>query len=98
MIIRLIFVGAVMLASPAVAQQSQPQPQPAIEFTFKITGPEVDLIGKALGSQPFEVVAPLIQKLRQQIMEQQNLLKSLYLLLSHRKQNNGTRQILPRRK
>lgn len=65
------FVGAivaVVIATPAVAQQ--PQSNPA-EYHLKITGAEVDLIGKALGTQPFSEVAPLVQKLRQQIMEQQ---------------------------
>lgn len=52
-------------AVPTLAQQQAP------ELTLKVTGAEVDTIGKGLGKLPFDDVAGLIQKLRQQIVEQQ---------------------------
>lgn len=47
-------------------------PQPLIEYTVKLTAAEIDIVGKALGKMSYEDVALLIQKLRQQIVEQQN--------------------------
>lgn len=41
------------------------------EYDVKLKPNELDLIGKGLGKLPFEEVAPLIQSLRSQIMEQQ---------------------------
>jgi hypothetical protein len=55
------FIAA--LAVPVYAQQQ--------EFTFKINGEEINLIGKALDSQPFGQVAPLIKKLQEQFAAQQ---------------------------
>ena len=52
-----------LLTIPASAQQT--------EYIVKLTGPELDLIGEGLGTQPFKAVAPLLQKLREQISAQQ---------------------------
>ena len=43
----------------------------AEDFTIKLTGPELDVIGKGLGTQPFNDAAPLLQKLREQVAAQQ---------------------------
>lgn len=59
------FCGGFIIGQ-ADAQTTQPA-----EYTLKLTAPEVDLIGRGLGTQPFSEVAPLIQKLRSQVVEQQ---------------------------
>lgn len=41
------------------------------EYTVKITQPELNLIGRGLGGLPYNDVADLVNKLRSQIMEQQ---------------------------
>ncbi len=41
------------------------------EFTIKLTGPELDIVGKGLGTQSFNDAAPLLQKLREQVQAQQ---------------------------
>ena len=41
------------------------------EMVFDVTPEEANLIGAALGKQPYEVVAMLIAKLTQQANEQQ---------------------------
>jgi len=43
----------------------------AEDFTIKLSGPELDTIGKGLGTQPFNEAAPLLQKLREQVAAQQ---------------------------
>lgn len=63
-----IILAAMLLSSTACAQ---PVPVPPQEFTIKLTGPELDVIGKGLGTQPFNDVAPLLQKLREQVQAQQ---------------------------
>lgn len=60
-----VIVGCLM-AVPVYAQQQQ---QP--EFNIKLTGIELDLIGEGLGTQPFNKAAPLIAKLREQVIQQQ---------------------------
>lgn len=50
-------------AIPVWAQQQ--------DFTLKVTNDDVNTIGKALGKLPFDDVAGLIQKLREQIVSQQ---------------------------
>jgi hypothetical protein len=50
---------------------SQAQQQQSIEYTVKLTAAELDVVGEALGSQPYKLAAPLINKLRQQVIEQQ---------------------------
>jgi hypothetical protein len=52
---------AMLLSTSAMAE----------DFTVKLTGPELDIIGKGLGTQPFNDAAPLLQKLREQVTAQQ---------------------------
>lgn len=61
---KLIWVAGFVLAFavPTLAQQ---------EVNLKVTTEDVNVIGKALGKMPFDEVAGLIQKLREQIMQQQ---------------------------
>lgn len=67
---KLILIIGCLASSMAHAQQAAPQP--VAEFTVKLTGAEVDIVGNALGRMPYQDVALIIQKLRQQIVEQQN--------------------------
>lgn len=62
-----LIIAALMVA-PSLALAQQPSPQ---EFTLKLSASELDIVGKALEEIPFKTAAPLMQKLRQQIMEQQ---------------------------
>lgn len=64
--LKFILIGS-LIAIPAVAQEAQ---QPS-EYVLKITPQELDQIGKALGVLPYNDVAQMIQKLRQQVVEQQ---------------------------
>jgi len=50
---------------------SQPVQQPT-EYTIKLTAAEVDIVGKGLGLLPYQDVALIIQKLREQIVAQQS--------------------------
>lgn len=50
---------------------TNPPPFPVTEITLKVTPGELDLISEGLQTQPFGKVVPLINKLRQQVMEQQ---------------------------
>lgn len=54
-----------LMVSPAMAQTPQG------EFTFKLTGPDLDLISKGLGTQPYVDVVPLMQKMQKQYIDQQ---------------------------
>lgn len=54
-----------LIPSPLLAQVQ------SFEYTIKLTGQELDLIGEGLGTQPFKLVAPLLQKLREQVAAQQ---------------------------
>jgi hypothetical protein len=54
-------IAVMLLSSAAMAE----------DFTIKLTGPELDIVGKGLGTQPFNDVAPLLQKLREQVQAQQ---------------------------
>lgn len=40
-------------------------------LTFKLTPQMVEVIGKALGVQPYDTVAPVVAELQRQINEQQ---------------------------
>ncbi len=40
-------------------------------FRLELEAQEIDLIGAALGKQPFEVVSPLLSKIVQQVQKQQ---------------------------
>lgn len=46
------------------------QAQPP-EYVIKITPPELDVISEGLQTQPFKQVVPIINKLRQQVIDQQ---------------------------
>lgn len=64
--IALAAFAGLLLIKGAKAQQ---QPQ---EYTIKLTAAEVDIVGKGLGLLPYQDVALVIQKLREQIVAQQN--------------------------
>lgn len=66
---RLIFIPAIFFATVANAQAPQ-QPTPSTVYTITITAQELDTIGNGLGSMPFKDAAPLINKLREQVMAQ----------------------------
>ena len=59
-------VGALIGGAFAIAQQQQ---QP--EYTFKLNEAEINIISEGLGTQPFAKVAPLMQKMQRQFIEQQ---------------------------
>ncbi len=61
---------AIAFLLPTFAFAQTPQPQ---EYTIRLTAQEVDIVGRALGKLPYEDVALIIQKLRQQIVEQQSI-------------------------
>lgn len=65
----LLVLFSILTLNYAVAQSSQSQSQQ--EYNLKVTGVELDLIGRALGLMPYNDVASLVQKLRQQVVEQQ---------------------------
>lgn len=56
-------IALAMLSTPAMAQQATP----VKEYNLKITADEVTMLGDALGYLPYSKVAPLFQKLQQQI-------------------------------
>lgn len=57
---KLLLIGAaVLFATSAVAQER--------EYDLRVTATEVNLIGKALGKLSFDEVAPIIDKLRNQV-------------------------------
>lgn len=63
-------ITLVTLLALGIAAHAQQQPS-QLELNFHITAPETDLILRGLGAQPFNDVAPLINKLRTQYIEQQ---------------------------
>ena len=67
----LLVLFSILTLNYAAAQSSQSQSQQ--EYNLKITGVELDLIGRALGLMSYNDVASLVQKLRQQVVEQQQL-------------------------
>lgn len=67
-----LIILATMLPTLAFAQTTTIQPSQSVpEWTLKVTPPELDLISEGLQTQPFGKVVPLINKLRQQIVDQQ---------------------------
>jgi hypothetical protein len=62
---KFLLISCCLLSFNANAQQT--------EYTVKLTAQELDLIGEGLGTQPFKVVAPLLQKMREQIAAQQQV-------------------------
>lgn len=65
----MIAVALTMIPLVSYAQPAAQQPQ---EYTIKLTTAEIDIVGKALGTLPYQEVALIIQKLRQQIVDQQS--------------------------
>ena len=66
---RLVIALALLLPIPAMAQAVQSTAP--TEYSLKLLPAEVDIVGRALGTQPFNDAAPLINKIRQQVIEQQ---------------------------
>ena len=54
-----------------VALSHSANAQAPSEYSLKVSPAEVDLIGKAIGFLPYNDAFPLINKLRQQVFEQQ---------------------------
>jgi hypothetical protein len=65
-----ILIG-LLISTPVYAQQPNQQIINQIEYNIKLTGPDLDLIGEGLNTQPFGKVVPLINKIKAQILEQQ---------------------------
>jgi hypothetical protein len=64
-----LIVAACICSTVALAQQpTVPQLQ---EYTIKVSPADVDIIAEGLQTQPFGKVFPLMNKLRTQIVEQQ---------------------------
>jgi hypothetical protein len=64
-------IAGLLLSTSAFAQASQtPAPQPTVNFTITVTAQELDTIGNGLGNMPFKDAAPLINKLREQVIAQ----------------------------
>lgn len=61
-------VLAFMLMSGVAYAQAPVQPN---EYVLKVTPAELDIISEGLQTQPFGKVVPLINKLRQQVVDQQ---------------------------
>ena len=60
----------VLFPFPSFAQTAL-TPGQLSEYRIIVTSQELDLIGLGLGEQPFNKAAPLLNKLRQQVTEQQ---------------------------
>lgn len=63
-IVWISFAG--FLVSHPVQAQAQTQ-----DFNIKVNQVQLEMIGRGLGKLPFDEVAPLIQNLREQVMQQQ---------------------------
>lgn len=68
----LIAIFGLVFAFMCFMQYASAQSAPS-EYNLKVKPGEADLIGKGLGKLPFEEVAPLIQSLRSQIIEQHQI-------------------------
>lgn len=64
---KFLIVASLLFAGPVMAQQA-PAPQ---EFNLKVTTDDINIISEALGTQSFNKVVVLVNKLRVQILEQQ---------------------------
>lgn len=62
---RYVIIG-LLFSTSAFGQVPAPQPT----YNVTVTAQELDAIGNALGKAPFEVAAPIIQKLREQVIAQ----------------------------
>lgn len=60
-----ILIAALMLLTMAIAQTAP------VEYTLKVTQEELVVISEGLHTQPFGKVAPLMNKLQKQVMDQQ---------------------------
>jgi hypothetical protein len=60
---------ALAIAVMSLASVAKAQDAPA-SFTLTVTPSDLQAIGKALGTQPYETVAPLMAKLQAQVVEQ----------------------------
>lgn len=69
--LKLILISFLFLSSAALAAD----PVQPSEYTIKLTAQELDIVGRGLGTQPYNDVAPLVQKLRAQVVEQQQPVK-----------------------
>lgn len=61
-------VGTIFIAAPLTANAQTPAP--TVNFTITVTAQELDTIGNGLGGMPFKDAAPLINKLREQVIAQ----------------------------
>lgn len=68
----LLILSLVLLPTLAYAQ-AQPLTTVPTEYILKVKPTDVDKLGKGLAKLPFEDVAELMQSLRNQIVEQQQL-------------------------
>ena len=62
---------AALAAAPAGAQQSAPATAPLPEYHFTMSGQEVGVLSRALGTLPYGDVAPLVAKLQGQARQQE---------------------------
>lgn len=63
---RSLLILIALLLAPAAYAEDAPQ-----SFNLTVTQVELQLLGKALGTQPYETVAPLMAKLQAQVVKQQ---------------------------
>lgn len=61
---KLLMTCALLLPCSAMAQQP-------IEYNLKLTTQEIEVISDGLGTQPFNKVVPIVNKMRAQVLEQQ---------------------------
>lgn len=68
-----LVIGVVVaqLALLGLVYAQQAKPQPLKEYTLKLTGDDVDLIGEGLGSMPFAKVINTMSRIQQQVIDQQ---------------------------
>lgn len=65
---KIICLACLLATTPVLAQTPMPPKQ---DYHIVLTGEELDLIGEGLGTQPFNKVLPLLNKIRQQVADQQ---------------------------
>ncbi len=66
----LMLAAAVLIASPAIAQQAaQPQVTPTEHIKVDLSMQELQTIGNALGKLPYENAAPILNSLSKQLDE-----------------------------
>lgn len=64
------FVIIVALSGAGITAALGQTPTPTVNFTITVTAQELDTIGNGLGAMPFKDAAPLINKLREQVIAQ----------------------------